>query len=139
MYMDWEAIINEASELISGAESIQRKLGMYANEVITTYGTKALKDFSDQLKEHSGVSRSPSTLHNYAWTYRTIQVYELPEDLPFSLCQAIAGDKEPQQWVNMVKQGLSPSEIRKQIIESKGKTPKNKVVVCPKCSTEISL
>lgn len=133
--MQFEDLVLSASNLLQDLESYQRTLGRYANEVIDNYGSKALKEFSEQIAENSGVKRAPSTLRNYAWTYKKIEEYDLPEDLPFSLCQDIARRDDAEIFVEMVKDGMSPTAVRKAIYEARLKENPKKVkeITCPKC------
>lgn len=141
MSSSFEELIVQASQIIGDFESVQRTLGRISAEVMDTYGWNALKDFSKSIEDNGGIRRSPSTLRNYAWTYKKILEFDLPDDLPFALCQNIAGLENPEPFVKMVKEGQSPTEIRKQILELKKKqNPKKfKTIVCPHCAREINL
>lgn len=137
----FEELIVEASQVIGDFETVQRTLGRISAEVMDTYGWNALRDFSRSIEENGGLRRSPSTLRNYAWTYKKIKEFDLPDDLPFALCQNIAGLDDPKPFVNMVHQGRSPAEIRKLILELRQKQNPKKVkkVVCPACGNEFQL
>ena len=133
--MNFEELVVSASDLLQNLESYQRTLGRYSNEVIDEMGYKSLKEFSERIAENCGIKRSPSTLRNYAWTYKKIEQYDLPEDLPFSLCQDIARRDDPEVFVKMIRDGMSPTEVRKAIFDARLKENPKKVkeVTCPKC------
>ncbi len=133
--MSLDELVTEASQIIGDFETVQRTLGKISLEVINTYGWKALQDFSRSIEENGGLRRSPSTLRNYAWAYKKIVEFNLPEDLPFALCQNIAGLTDPAPFVKMVQDGVSVSEIRKQILALRKKQdPTLKEVTCPNCA-----
>ena len=139
--MSLEELIVEASTVLGNFETIQRTLGRISAEVMDTYGWNVLVDFSKSIEENGGLRRSPSTLRNYAWTYKKIKEFDLPDDLPFALCQNIAGLTNPEPFVAMVKEGHSSAEIRKLILEQRKKEHPERVkeIICSLCGGKFIL
>ena len=136
--MEWESLVTKVADCLAQRESYQRIVGQLAAFVIETRGNKALKEFSANIKENSGLSISPSTLRNYSWTYKKISELSLPEDLPYRTAQVIAGSPNALQWAKMInEEGLSAADIYRLIKEEKGQDKPKKIITCPDCGKQI--
>jgi len=115
----FEELVIKASHILDIAERYQWELGQLSNEVVKTYGYKALVDFAKQIQENCGIWRSPGSLRMYAYVYKVSSKLNLPEDILFSACQAIIFSGNPVKYAKMVQDGMSGTEIRKVIYNDK--------------------
>lgn len=129
----WDKYVSTTAELITTRETYQRQLGQIAATVQQLYGgLVALQKLSEDVKENSGLSLSPSTLRNYGWVYLQTMDLELPDDLSYRTLQYIAGSGDPKKWAERIeKEGLSSKEVYRLIREEKGMTIKQ--LECPSC------
>ncbi len=128
--MENDKIIEQIAGLLTSREKYQRLLGQLALEYRRQNGSaESLRGLAEEIKERHGLSVSWKTLHNYAWVEEKLNMFELPEDIPYRIRQAIAGTQDPKKWVDMILAGASTAEIFEGI---KGKQPKP-LVECPKC------
>lgn len=130
MDKQWEKLVQEASEILETKEHYQKRLGEIASTILSTYGYDALQGFAGEIADTAGIRISPSTLYNYQWTYKKIEELKLPSDIPFSICQMIAGTANPQEWADKInKEGYSGGHVAKMIKEGRPK----KLKACPNC------
>ncbi len=116
---NFDTLVIQASDILDKVENYQFEIGKLCNEIIKNYGYKALTDFSKQIETNCGVKRSPGTLRMYGYIYSISTRYNIPKDLLFSTCQAIAFSDNPQKYIEMAKKGASRIDIRNQIWEDK--------------------
>lgn len=110
--MEFEEAVQKVISLLEGRENYQRALGEIASNIRKEFGADALKDFSEEVKETSGLTVSFSSLKNYAWVYDKVLVHKPPEDLSFHVLQVIAGTPHPEKWLAAVKNfGYSSADI----------------------------
>jgi len=117
--MEFNELVLEASDILDTVENYQWRLGELSNEVVKTYGYKALEDFSKQIERVGGVRRSPSSLRMYAYIWKASNTLGLPKDILFSACQSVVFSRDPTKYAKMAQEGASGTEIRKQIYEDK--------------------
>lgn len=114
-----EQLAIESADILSVTENYQWELGKRANEVVETYGYKALVDFAKRIENICGVRRSPGSLRMYAYIFKRSNELGLPKDILFSACQAIVFSNDPQKYALMAQQGLSGTDLRKAIYNDK--------------------
>ena len=116
---NFDTLVAEASHILENQENYQWSLGELANNVVQSYGYKALEDFAKKIQETSGVWRSPGSLRMYAFVWRQSVKLGIPKDLLFSTCQAIVFSDNPQKYIDMAGTGASRVDIRNQIYTDK--------------------
>lgn len=126
---NWDNYVETIASLISNRENYQKLLGKVALEVRRDVNTEALKDLSKDIEERHGLSISWNTLYNYSWVEEKVGHLDIPDDLPFRARQLLAGTKNPEEWLDKVKEGMSVKEL---FIAIKGK-PQRRSVECPSC------
>jgi hypothetical protein len=131
---DWDSLLQTASALIISKENYQKKLGELSWDVIKSGGRESLPTFAKEIEDMTGHRVSPTTLRNYAWVWMKTKELEIPEDIPFSVCQLIAGTPNPLEYANKIKEGASGAEIARLI---KGERP-GKIIVCPLCGGQFN-
>lgn len=129
--MDWEQTLQKAFQIIENEESSKRELWRMAFDIKKEFGGKGLKEFSDNLKETFGLTRSYHTLRQYAYVYEMMVTYDFPEDIPYTAIRAILSSQKPLDYIKLMKDGASYQEILFKIHESKPE--KNKEIKCPNC------
>jgi len=135
--MWWDESLQEAHKLIESEETNKRELWRLAYEVKRNAGSKGLREFSSELRDTFGRTKSYHTLRQYAYIYEVTQLYELPEDLPYTIIRAIASSDDPQALTDKInKEGLNSHEIMEIILAEKPK--KIKLIKCPHCGHEFN-
>lgn len=114
-----EQLAIESADILDKVENYQFELGKRANQVVETYGYKALVDFAKRVENICGVRRSPGSYRMYAYIWKRSNELGLPRDILFSACQAIVFSNDPQKYALMAQQGFSGTEIRKVIYSEK--------------------
>lgn len=133
---EWDSLILKVAELLTTREKYQRILGQIAYEIANDYGSYALEDFANEVKETHGIHISPSTLRNYEFVYRKTASLKLPDDLSYRTLQWIASSGQSELWADRIKkEGLSSAEVYRLIRESKG-LGKRKAYICVHCGKE---
>jgi len=135
---EWDKEINYIADVIEQSEQFNRVLGEIAYNIYQKHGTQGLKDFSSDLQELRGIKRSLSTLRNKAWVYEKTKDLNIPNDVPFSIIQILAGWDNREEWINkLYDEGLTINEFCKAVREEKKKNTKKTKKLCPKCGAEI--
>lgn len=131
----WTTTIEKVAGCLSQKESYQRTIGEAASLIVESYGNKALKELSVDIKDTYGLTISPSTLRNYAWVHKMTSKLDLPDDLPYRTIQAIAGSENASEWAKRIlDEGLSGAEVYNLIRKEKGLDLKpKKKYICEKC------
>lgn len=125
-----DEIIEQVAILLTNREKYQRSLGQLSLEYRKQNGTaESLKGLAEEIKERHGLAISWKTLHNYAWIEERLSGFEIPEDVPFRIRQAIAGTDNPKEWIDRLVAGANSKEIYEGI---RGKRPPI-LIECPKC------
>jgi len=114
-----QEIAVKASAILEVVENYQFELGRLSNEVVESYGYKALTEFAKEIEGVGGVRRSPSTLRVYAYIWKVSNKLGLPKDLLFSGCQRIVFSDDPEKYARLAKAGATNEEIRRAIYEDK--------------------
>lgn len=138
-YMDntgWDGYVQRIASLVENRENYQRLLGKTASIVVKDYGNEALIKLADDVKETSGRTISITTLRNYKWVWEKTSPFDLPEDLSFRCLQSLAASKNPEKYVQLIKEGRSSSEIVRLIREERGLSNKTKKWICSSCGAE---
>ena len=134
----WDEALQNAYKLLEGENKHQRDFWKIAFEIKKEFGSKGLRDFSEDLKENFGITKSYHTLRQYAYVHWLTVKYKLPEDLTYVCIRQIPLFKNPEAIIERIKkEGLSSAEVVRLAYQEKPK--KKKVVVCPNCKKEISL
>ena len=129
--MDWNKALQDAHLIIEGEESNKRQLWRLAFDIKKEFGGVGLKEFSDNLKESFGLTRSYHTLRQYAYVYEMMVTYDIPEDIPYTAIRAILSSQKPLDYIKLMKDGASYQEILFKIHEDKPQ--KEKEIKCPNC------
>lgn len=130
--MEWDEAIAAGAKIIETQESYQRMLGELASSVATEHGPSALEDFSRDMKETYGFTRSASTLRNYRWVWETTSELNLPQDIAYRALQLISSSGRPEYWAKRIlAEGLSSPQIFRLLTKEKGIFKRK--VVCPHC------
>jgi len=116
---NFEQLVGEASHILDVVENYQWELGRISNDVVNTYGYRALEDFSKQIERTGGVKRSAGSLRMYAYVWKISTKLGLPKDILFSACQAIVFSGDPVKYARLAQGGASGTDIRKAIYEDK--------------------
>lgn len=133
----WDNFLGLASEAIETKEVYHKVLGRILSGMSTTYGDKSIQRFADELEETTGRKISVNTLRNYRWVYQRVGHLSLPEDASYKIWQTLAGVDYPDIWLDrMINEGLSGSQLVREIKLSKGIVDPVKLVTCPKCNEE---
>lgn len=122
MENNFQELAEEASAILAVTENYQFELGRISNEIVKNFGYKALTDFSKQIENTGGVRRAPESLRMYAHVFRVSSQLNLPKDILFSVCQAIAFSSDPQKYAKMAQKGASGLDIRHAIWNDKDET-----------------
>ncbi len=117
--MEFNELVLQASDILDNQENYQWEIGRLSDEVVQTYGYKALVDFAKQIESTCGVRRSPSSLRMYSYIFRVSSKLGIPKDLLFSTCQAIVFSDNPSKYIKMANAGASRVDIRTAIYEDK--------------------
>lgn len=133
MREEWDDYINDIAGILATKEGYQIMLGRKANDVIEKFGTFALKDLAEEIKERHGISTSHKTLYNYAWVIRKTKNLNIPEDVSFRVRQMIAGSADPSHWATEIENGMSTAEVAHNL-----RPTESKEIVCPKCGNKFN-
>ena len=131
MQEQWDKYIDNIARILATKESYQILLGEQANEVIDKFGSFALKDLAEAIKDRHGIQTSHKTLYNYAWVMRKTKEYHLPDDISFRVRQMIAGSADPKHWVEEIDKGMSSAEVAHAL-----RPTEDNNIVCPYCKKE---
>lgn len=115
----FEDLAIQASHILEVVENYQWSLGQLSNEVVQTFGYKALEDFSKKIESIGGVRRSPASLRLYAHVYKISDQLGLPKDILFSCCREITFSNDPVKYAKLAQSGMSGYEIKKLIYQEK--------------------
>jgi hypothetical protein len=127
---DNDQIIDKIADLLTNREKYQLMLGKLSLEYRRLNGSaESLRGLAEEIKERHGLVISWKTLHNYAWVEEKLGAFEIPEDVPYRIRQALAGVEDPKEWIDKILAGASSREIFEGI---KGKHPMP-LIECPKC------
>jgi hypothetical protein len=130
----WDEKLQEAFKIIESDETNQREIWKISSEIKAQYGSKGLKEFSDNLKTNFGVGKSYNTLRHYAHIYDAIKAYNIPEDISYPAIRAIVNSGDIEKWVGIINQGISSSDVIRMIYLEK--PPKEQMFKCKNCHSK---
>lgn len=111
----------------------QRVLGRLAMELGKEHGQQTIKEFAKQVK------KSPKTIYSYRDVERTLFGLDIPEDFHWTARRWLAKTENPQAYLDKVeKEGLSASQLVRQIREDLGQIEAKTIEACPKCQTPLT-
>lgn len=131
----WDALLEQAFVIIEKDEKNKRRLWELSYEIRKEMGTTGLHEFSANLKERFGITRSYNTLRQYAYTYEVIKDYDIPEDIPYTTLRTILSSDKPLDYIRMIQAGASSFEVMRLIITNK--PPKSKATICRRCGKTV--
>ena len=127
---NWEQKLQSFYSLMEKGEKNNKKMWRLAFDIKEEFGSGGLKEFSDDLLDSFGISRSYHTLRQYAYIHETVKKYGLPDDLSFTVVRNIVRHKDRDKLIKkIIDEGLSYREILRLLAQEKTK----KEWVCPKC------
>ena len=128
----WDEFLQQAFTILTTEDKNQREFWKIAFDIRKDFGSKGLKEFSDNLKENFGVTKSYNTLRQYAYVHELVTKYDLPEDLTYTAIRQIPTVKDPEGLIKRIKEeGLSSAEIIRLAYQEKPK--KERMTACPAC------
>lgn len=129
--MDWDQALQHAFEIIEKEEKDKRELWRISYEIRKKFGSKGLKEFTENLKENFGISRSYNTLRQYAQIYEMTKDYDIPADVPYTTIRAIVNSQRSLDYIKMIQSGMSGIEVMRIILTEKPGVKRH--AHCPRC------
>src|SRR4030043_415524 len=107
----WDNELQQAYDILQNEDTNQRELWKIAFSIKDQFGNQGLREFSDNLKENFGLTKSYNTLRQYAYVHELVQKYQLPLDLTYTAIRQIPTVKDPIGLIDKIKRGLSSAEV----------------------------
>lgn len=133
---DYDTCVGLASEAVESRELYQKVLGKMTHTLTLKHGEKAVSNFAQGIENATGYKVKPSSLRVYRWVYQKLEpmLDKIPADFSYLCWRDLAGTDDPEGWLGRaISEGMSGSQLGREIRIARGSQREAKIVVCEKC------